>query len=160
MKLWGSKRHKSARALIVQDGQVLVMQRKRHSSKTGEWIEYYSIPGGEIDSNELPEATVVRELREEMGVDIVVDNYVAHRVSKHFENHIYSAHVTNQVEPHLMPDSEEALEWVSERNQFIPMWVPVESLTRDNLRYYADYLSLIQQLARGEQPGEVLQINA
>jgi ADP-ribose pyrophosphatase YjhB (NUDIX family) len=95
MKLWASKLRKSARALIIHDGRILVMQRKRFSMRSGEWIEYYSIPGGGIERGEAPEEAVVRELREEMGVDIRVINQVAHRRSKHFEHFIYSAEMVD-----------------------------------------------------------------
>lgn len=161
MKLWPSKPCKSARALIVRDGQLLVMQRKRYSRKTGEWIEYYSIPGGGIETGEGPEHAVARELKEEMGLDIRPLVLVAHRRSKKFEHFVYTAELCDPSQtPALMMDSEEALDWHSETNQFIPSWVEVDTLTKENLRYYSDYLELIRQLARGEQPTEVLSIDA
>lgn len=161
MKLWPSKPRQSARALIVQEGRILVMQRKRFSLKSGEWIEYYSIPGGGIERGEAPETAVIRELREEMGVDIRVIGQVAHRQGKKFEHFIYSAEMLDPTQrPALMPDSEEALDWHTESNQFIPAWVDVDALTKENLRYYSDYLELIQQLADGRYPDEVLNIDA
>ena len=158
MNLWPSKRRKSARALIIRDGQLLTFLRKRHSRKTGEWIEYYSIPGGGIDKGESPEDAATRELYEEMGVRISLGGLVAHRVGKHFEHYVFTADIT-EGEPRLMLDSEEAA-YMSERNQFIVRWVPVEELTKENLRYYCDYLGLIQRLAAGEKPSEVLRIDA
>jgi 8-oxo-dGTP diphosphatase len=160
MKLWASKLRKSARALIIHDGRILVMQRKRFSMRSGEWIEYYSIPGGGIERGEAPEEAVVRELREEMGVDIRVINQVAHRRSKHFEHFIYSAEMVDPTQlPKLMPDSEEALDWHNESNQFIPLWIDVSALTKENLRYYSDYLELIQRLAAGIEPHDILHID-
>lgn len=158
MNLWPNKRHKSARALIIRDGKLLVFLRKRHSKKNGEWIEYYSIPGGGIDKNETPENAVVRELYEEMGVRIELSKLVAHRIGKIFEHYVFMAHIISG-EPHLMMDSEEA-DLMSSRNQFIVEWVPVESLTKENLRYYSDYLDLIRALAKGNIPDKVIDINA
>lgn len=161
MKLWPSKPRRSARALIVHKERILVMQRKRFSMKSGEWIEYYSIPGGGIERGEAPETAVVRELKEEMGVDIRVISQVAHRQGKRFEHFIYSAEMVDPTQqPILMPDSEEALDWHTETNQFIPTWVDVYALTKENLRYYSDYLELIHQLAEGRHPDEVLSIDA
>jgi ADP-ribose pyrophosphatase YjhB (NUDIX family) len=161
MKLWPSKARKSARALVIQDGRLLVMLRKRFSMITGEWIEYYSIPGGGIERGEAPEAAVIRELKEEMGVDIKVIRQVAHRRGRRFEHYIYAAEMVDLLQhPVLMPDSEEALDWHTETNQFIPMWVDVSQLTEENLRYYSDYLELIQAIAKGQYPQKVLDIDA
>ena len=158
---WWSRAHprKSARALIIQDGKLLTFRRKRHSRKTGEWIEYYSIPGGGIDGQESPEAAAVRELKEEMGIAIEVGPLLAHRISSRFEHYVYEARILDGKQPTLQQDSEEALSMHS-ANQFIVEWVPVGDLTTENLRYYCDYLELIQQLARGKRPSDTLYIDA
>lgn len=137
------------------------MRRKRFSVKSGEWIEYFSIPGGGIDEGESEKAAVIRELNEEMGIRIRVLEKVAHRKGEKFEHHVFLAEMIDPNErPRLMPDSEEARDWHTSFNQFIPQWVSVRQLTKENLRYYSDYLDLIQRLSRGEHPGEVLQIDA
>ena len=148
---------KSARVLIVENGKLLVFLRKRFSRVTGEWIEYYSIPGGGIDKGEQAEHAAIRELREEMGVAIALDGLVAHRIGKSFEHFVYHGHIDSG-RPRLMADSEEA-SYMSEKNQYIVMWVDVASLTVENLRYYSDYLKLIQRLSAGEVPQEVLRID-
>lgn len=158
MRLWPNKRRKSARALIIRDGELLTFLRKRYSKKTGEWIEYYSIPGGGIDNGESPEQAVVRELYEEMGVQIKLGPLVAHRIGKIFEHYVYAADIVDG-SPHLMLDSEEAAH-MGEQNQFIVTWVPVKKLTKENLRYYCDYLELIQHLGAGNKPDGVLKIDA
>lgn len=157
MKLWPSSRRKSARAIIIQDGKMLVFLRKRYSTKTGEWIEYYSIPGGGIDKGESPDDAAVRELQEEMGVTIKLDGLVAHQVGRRFEHYVFVAQIL-EGEPHLMMDSEEA-QHMHKNNQFIVEWVPVDTLTKDNLRYYCNYLDLIHQLAAGERSDKVLHID-
>lgn len=154
MNLWGKKPRKSARVLIIRDGKLLTFLRKRYSKVTGEWIEYYSIPGGGLDKGETPEHAAIRELYEEMGIGIALEGLLAHRVSRKYEHYIYAARIASG-EPRLMLDSEEAA-GMSERNQFIVEWVDIASLTKENLRYYGDYLELIRQLAVGEKPQEVI----
>lgn len=156
MNLWDKKPRQSARVLIIRDGKLLTFLRKRYSKVTGEWIEYYSIPGGGIDKGETPEHAAIRELYEEMGVGVTLEGLVAHRVSPKYEHYIYAASIASG-EPHLMLDSEEAAS-MSERNQFIVQWVDIATLTTENLRYYSDYLELIRQLAAGNKPQEVIQI--
>ena len=56
----------AAVALVDVDGRVLVAQRPAGKSMAGLW----EFPGGKVHAGETPEAAVVRELGEELGVDI------------------------------------------------------------------------------------------
>jgi 8-oxo-dGTP diphosphatase len=53
-------------ALIDADGRVLLAQRPPGKSMEGLW----EFPGGKVDPGELPEAALIRELREELGIDV------------------------------------------------------------------------------------------
>jgi 8-oxo-dGTP diphosphatase len=53
-------------ALVDIDSRVLVQQRPAHKS----WAGWWEFPGGKVRDGETPEATIVRELREELGLDI------------------------------------------------------------------------------------------
>lgn len=55
----------SAVALIDPDGRVLLAQRPEGKSMAGLW----EFPGGKIEAGETPEAALVRELQEELGID-------------------------------------------------------------------------------------------
>ncbi|WP_291728386.1 8-oxo-dGTP diphosphatase MutT [Leisingera sp. F5] len=55
----------SAVALIDADGRVLLAQRPEGKSMAGLW----EFPGGKIEAGETPEAALVRELQEELGID-------------------------------------------------------------------------------------------
>ena len=55
----------SAVALIDRDGRVLLAQRPEGKSMAGLW----EFPGGKVESNETPEAALVRELDEELGIE-------------------------------------------------------------------------------------------
>jgi 8-oxo-dGTP diphosphatase len=56
----------AAVALIDADGRVLLAERPAGKSMAGLW----EFPGGKLDEGETPEAALVRELEEELGIDI------------------------------------------------------------------------------------------
>ncbi len=55
----------SAVALIDADGRVLLAQRPEGKSLAGLW----EFPGGKVEPGETPEAALIRELHEEIGID-------------------------------------------------------------------------------------------
>lgn len=55
----------SAVALIDPDGRVLLAQRPEGKSMAGLW----EFPGGKVEPGETPEAALVRELQEELGIN-------------------------------------------------------------------------------------------
>jgi 8-oxo-dGTP diphosphatase len=56
----------AACALIDADGRVLIAQRPQGKSMAGLW----EFPGGKVESGELPEETLIRELKEELGIEV------------------------------------------------------------------------------------------
>lgn len=55
----------AAVALVDADGRVLLAQRPPGKSMAGLW----EFPGGKVDAGETPEVALVRELKEELGID-------------------------------------------------------------------------------------------
>ena len=55
-----------AAALIDADGRLLVQQRPRGKMMAGLW----EFPGGKVEQDEKPEAALIRELQEELGIDV------------------------------------------------------------------------------------------
>jgi 8-oxo-dGTP diphosphatase len=56
----------SAVALIDPDGRVLLAQRPEGKEMAGLW----EFPGGKVHEGETPEAALIRELREELGITV------------------------------------------------------------------------------------------
>lgn len=52
-------------ALIDRDGRILIAQRPEGKSMAGLW----EFPGGKVEPGESPDAALIRELQEELGVD-------------------------------------------------------------------------------------------
>lgn len=56
----------AACALIDADGRVLLAERPQGKTMAGMW----EFPGGKVEAGERPEETLIRELKEELGIDV------------------------------------------------------------------------------------------
>lgn len=68
-------------ALIDPDGRVLIAQRPQGKSMAGLW----EFPGGKIEPGERPEQSLIRELKEELGI-VVKEECLAPLT---FASHLY-----------------------------------------------------------------------
>ena len=55
----------AAVVLVDADGRILLAQRPEGKAMAGLW----EFPGGKVEPGETPEAALIRELREELGID-------------------------------------------------------------------------------------------
>ncbi len=56
----------AACALVDEDGRVLLAKRPEGRSLAGLW----EFPGGKVEAGETPEAALIRELREELAIEV------------------------------------------------------------------------------------------
>ncbi len=56
----------AACALVDADGRVLIARRPEGKPLAGLW----EFPGGKVEEGEVPEACLIRELKEELGIDV------------------------------------------------------------------------------------------
>ena len=98
-------------ALVDADGRVLIAQRPEGKSLAGLW----EFPGGKVEPGETPEAALIRELREEIGVE----TQVACLAPLTFASHSYEAfhllmplYICRRYEGIPQPLEAKALKWV------------------------------------------------
>ena len=58
---------------LISDGRVLLAQRPAGKAMAGLW----EFPGGKVETGETPEDALVRELHEELGIEVQVPNLKA-----------------------------------------------------------------------------------
>jgi 8-oxo-dGTP diphosphatase len=61
-----------AAALTNQAGEILLQKRSAGRQMAGLW----EFPGGKVEPRESPESALVRELREELGIEVKTENLV------------------------------------------------------------------------------------
>ena len=98
-------------AAIVRDGQLLLVQRKK-PPEAGCW----SLPGGKVDYREKVADAIVREIREELGVAIVLERFLGLVETpdvdqQHWVSPVYLARLTGGEPINREPDKHAAIAW-------------------------------------------------
>jgi len=101
----------AACALIDADGRVLIAQRPAGKSMAGLW----EFPGGKVEAGERPEQTLIRELKEELGI-VVKEECLA---PLSFASHLYPdfhllmpLYVCRRWQGFVEAREQQALKWV------------------------------------------------
>lgn len=104
-----------AAALVDPDNRVLIAQRPQGKQLAGLW----EFPGGKIDAGERPEASLIRELHEELGI-VVKEECLAPLTFASFgypDFHLLMPlYICRRWEGIVASREGQALKWVSARN--------------------------------------------
>ena len=73
----------SCRSVIFKDNQVVLIYRERDGE------QYYVFPGGKIENNETKEECIVRECKEELGLEVSVNKYIYEVKGEDFIQHFF-----------------------------------------------------------------------
>src|SRR4051794_31256308 len=107
----------SAYGVIVRDARILLVKCSADSDAQGQW----TLPGGGIDFGEDPALAAVREVREETGLQVVLDALLTidsryfrtNTADHHAIRIIYAAHVTGGTLAVEVGGSTDACEWIA-----------------------------------------------
>ena len=98
-------------ALIDADGRILIAQRPEGKGMAGLW----EFPGGKVDPGETPEQALVRELREELGIEVCLEclapfTFASHAYEKfHLLMPLY---ICAKWEGEITPREGQTIKWV------------------------------------------------
>src|SRR5690606_15726165 len=114
--------NKAARAIIIENGKLLVMYRNKHGS------EYFTLVGGRINDGESTEQGLEREIYEETGLSIIRSQlvYVEEHPAPYNQQYIYLCEIAPHGEITLQEYSEEAFLNKLDANIHKPMWVDAQ----------------------------------
>lgn len=137
---------KCARAIIFNEQhRLLVFERERQHGLFQKLHRYYSIPGGGMEPGETPEQAVVRELREEMLVDIVPEILLIHQIDEPDgrENFYFLAHIVTGSPIFNLASEEAVRSRPFLKNTYKIAW---SDLDDPLLAYYESYAQVAAQL--------------
>jgi len=67
-------------AILNHDNRILIAQRGEQDTLAGKW----EFPGGKIEDNETPQQCLIREMKEEFGIDVAIKGFFAEN-THHYE---------------------------------------------------------------------------
>ena len=108
-------------AALVRDGRVLAARRSPPARHAGGW----EFPGGKVEAGESHAHALVRELREELGVDVVVGARLGEIADEAIGLTLYLATLAGG-EPQPLEDHD-ALRWLSVSELDDVAWLPIDA---------------------------------
>jgi 8-oxo-dGTP diphosphatase len=111
-------------AVIVQDNQVLCALRSEQMSAPLLW----EFPGGKVEAQEEHEQALVRELREELNVDVNVLSFIITSIHPLSETKILHLHAYHCSIAHGIPEAKEhaELRWMKPYELSQLHWAPAD----------------------------------
>lgn len=116
-------------AAVVRDGRVLAARRTEPPRLAGLW----EFPGGKVEEGETDEQALVREIREELEVDIVVGERIGPDLLIG-ETAVLRVHLATLVSGEPVLVDHDAIRWLAADELDEVPWIPVDAPVVDVLR--------------------------
>ena len=112
-----------AAAIIINNGKIFACQRGY-----GEWKNWWEFPGGKLESGETPEDALLREIREELSIEISINRHLTtvdyDYPNFHLTMHCYICQLKDDLQPHLL--EHEAARWLCRSELEEVKWLPAD----------------------------------
>ncbi|MCF2874308.1 MULTISPECIES: (deoxy)nucleoside triphosphate pyrophosphohydrolase [unclassified Tenacibaculum] len=96
--------------IIYQNDKIFIARKKKGKSLAG----YWEFPGGKIEQNENPKKALIRELKEELGMLVSVENQVGEHLYQYPDKMIkLIAYSCNFIEATFNLTDHDTYEWVT-----------------------------------------------
>lgn len=118
-------------AIIKKDGKILIAQRSRNKSQSFKW----EFPGGKVESNETVRESLKREIREELNIEIEVQDKFGESLFEYPTGSIkLIAFYAEWVSGNIKVLEHEKIEWVSIEELKYYDFAPADILFVEKLR--------------------------
>lgn len=138
----------AARAIIIEDNKVLVMYRNKGGS------QYFTLIGGKVDEGESSEEALVREVREETGLEVIAlqQVFTEDHPAPYNDQHIFVCDVAQHGDVAIQEMSEEDLLNKLGLNIHKPMWVDIGAFSQIAFRTPQLQQAIVDGLVNGFPP--------
>lgn len=113
-------------AIVEIDGKIALIKRVRNNH------EYYVFPGGGIEEGETPEEAAIREIKEELGIDIEIEKLLT---TLTFNNRLQYYFIANYISGEFgTGEGEEFIHTNLDRGTYSPILVEKKDLKSFDIR--------------------------
>ena len=140
-----------AAAILIENDRVAVIERHRAGAV------YFIFPGGQVEEGESPEDTLIREIKEELGLDVIVRRQIV-EVKFHGEPQYYflAEIVSGQFGTGEGEEMHNLLS--SESGTYTPIWMPISELLKWAVRPISISEMIVNSQLQG-WPQEILRFD-
>lgn len=138
-----------AAIIINQEGKILITQRNLKKSQGGLW----EFPGGKIEPDETKEKAIIREIKEELTIDIKVDEYFDEKVFNYPEKDInLIALKCSKIDGNIELMEHEDYKWVSNSELENFKFAPADMFIVEKLKEKEHSMKIYNKLVRDNIP--------
>lgn len=129
---------KRVAAVIIKDNKILLMRRIKEGQ------EYYVFPGGGIEENESAEDAIIREIKEELPLDVKIDKLLF-RIENRGQQELYF--LIKEFSGTLKLGGPEK-EKMNKNNQYYPEWIDLDTASNLSNLYPEEAKRKIKELIK------------
>ena len=116
----------STRAIIFIDDKIALIYRNKHGNI------YYSLPGGGVEANKTLEQTTIREVKEEINLDVEVLGYLGTFEDDTSIQHFYHCNNIGKIDLKIIGEEKDRN---SKENYYEPMLVEISNIDNLDIRF-------------------------
>jgi 8-oxo-dGTP pyrophosphatase MutT (NUDIX family) len=136
--------------ILIKDNKVALIERYRAG------LHYFSFPGGGVDEDESPEQAAIREVMEELGIEVTIKQKVAdvYLGCKSRQFYFLVEQIGGEFGTGTGKEFEASNLDNPQKGRYIPIWMPIEELSQHTNIYPAEVAKLTVCAAQEGWPPE------
>lgn len=129
-------------AAIIRKGDRIFATQRGY----GDWKDYWEFPGGKVEASEAPEDALLREIREELDAEIIIDRFLCTVEWDYPKFHLsMRCYICSLLTEALHLNEHEASRWLSSNELGTVNWLPADHQLLPLLEQELDKRCLVTQ---------------